>query len=116
MNTKHMLGSLAIVMGLLLSGCSKPVPRGPIQECKDEKILQEVIGIMSHVNPQYPIEDMTPDLRMKEDLGVDGKARIGIRMDLENAFGIKIYPEEIEKARTVSELAYFVEQKVAAKK
>jgi len=117
MNAKHVLVSVAIGFSMLLIGCSqKAASPGPIQKCGDKKILEEVIGIMSHVNANYPIENMRPDLRMKEDLGVDGKARMQIRMDLENDFGIKIYPEEIEKARTVEELAAFVEKKVAAKK
>jgi acyl carrier protein len=36
-------------------------------------------------------------------------------MDLETSFGIKIYEEEIQKARTVNELAAFVEEKLAEK-
>jgi acyl carrier protein len=117
MRTNCLLASLAIGLSLLLIGCgSKPASRGPIKECTDDRILKEVMGIMSHFNANYPIENMTPDLRMKEDLGIDGPARSLIRADLENAFGIKIYPEEIEKARTVSELAYFVEQKVGKKR
>jgi len=117
MKAKHVLASLAVGLSVWLIGCGKsepPAPK-PVQECKDPKILDQVMGIMSQAQ-DYPIEDMKPDLKMVDDLGVNGAARIQIRLDLQQAFGIDLYPEEIKEARTVSELAAFVEQKVAKKK
>lgn len=54
-------------------------------------------------------------MSLGKDLGIEGAVRMQLRMDLEHAFGIKIFEEEIQKARTVSELAAFVEEKVKKK-
>jgi len=117
MSAKQLLASLTIGLSVWLSGCAKgepPAPR-PILECEDPKIVQEVQNILANTQG-FRIEDMTPDMRMVEDLGIDGASRIKIRYDLQQNFAIKIHEDEIKQARTVSELAAFVEKKRAAKK
>lgn len=102
-----------VCLSALLAGCGKPEPPPapkPIQECKDPAVLERVKGILS-TQLDYPLEDLKPDMRLKEDLHIGGPTRIQLRMDFETAFGIKIFEEEIEKARTISELAAFVDEK-----
>jgi acyl carrier protein len=111
---KQLLTLLAVCLSVWLTGCGSPEPppaSKPIQQCKDEKTLNEVRGILSSAL-HFPIEDLKPDMRLTEDLGIGGPARIQIRMDLEQSLGIKIFEEEIKKARTVTELAAFVDEKV----
>lgn len=109
--------SLAAFSLFVLCGCGSPEPPPapkPIQQCKDEKILTDVIGVLSSAL-DFPIEDLKDDMSLGKDLGIEGAVRMQLRMDLENAFGIKIFEEEIQKARTVNELAAFVEEKVKKK-
>lgn len=118
MRARHWVVGLVVALAAGLTGCGKaepPAPPAPIQSCKDQELLNKVTGILAKAQ-DFPIEDMKPEMRLTEDLGINGPARALIRMDFENAFGIKIFDEEIAKARTVSELAALVEQKVKAKK
>lgn len=115
--TKRLLAPLSICLSVWLVGCGSPEPPSapkPIQQCKDVKILDQVRGVLSSAL-SFPIEDLKADMTLDKDLGIGGPARIQIRMDLETSFGIKIYEEEIQKARTVNELAAFVEEKLAEK-
>lgn len=102
-----------VCLSALLAGCGKPEPppaTRPIQESKDPAVLERIKGILS-TELDIPLEDMKPDMRLKEDLHITGPVRIKLRMDIDSALGVNLFEEEIDKARTVSELAAFVEEK-----
>lgn len=49
-------------------------------------------------------ELITPQARLKEDLGIDSLAAVELAMELESEFGVRIEDEELEGLKTVQDI------------
>jgi acyl carrier protein len=83
------------------------VPDGDIS-----RAVQSVLAEKLH----RPVDEITPDADLEKDLNVDSMSMIQVNIALEEQFQIEmpefVEPEEIQ-VHTVSDLADFVEAKVA---
>ena len=57
-------------------------------------------------------EKITPDARLKEDLGIDSLDVVDIVVIVERNFGFKIKPEEMKGVDTYSKFCDYIETKV----
>ena len=57
-------------------------------------------------------ENITPDARLKEDLGIDSLDFVDIVVIVERTFGFKIKPEEMKGVDTYSKFCDYIETKV----
>ena len=58
-------------------------------------------------------ENITPDAKLKEDLGIDSLDFVDIVVIVEKNFGFKIKPEEMAGVITLSQFCDYIESKVA---
>ena len=58
-------------------------------------------------------ETITPEARLKEDMGVDSLDFVDIVVIVEKNFGFKIKPEEMAGITTLSQFCDYIESKVA---
>lgn len=58
-------------------------------------------------------ENITPDARLKEDLGIDSLDFVDIVVIVERTFGFKIKPEEMAGVQTLSQFCDYIQSKVA---
>ena len=57
-------------------------------------------------------EEVRPDARLREDLGIDSIYAVELTLQLEEIYGVVIEYEEIEHLLTVNDLVKLVEKKV----
>ena len=57
-------------------------------------------------------EEVKPEARLKEDLGIDSIYAVELTLQLEEIYGVVIEYEEIEHLLTVNDLVKLVEKKV----
>ncbi len=57
-------------------------------------------------------EEVKPEARLREDLGIDSIYAVELTLQLEEIYGVVIAYEEIEHLKTVSDLVNLVEKKV----
>lgn len=57
-------------------------------------------------------EKITPDARLKEDLGIDSLDFVDIVVIIERDFGFKIKPEEMVGVNTFSKFCDYIETKI----
>ena len=57
-------------------------------------------------------EEVKPEARLREDLGIDSIYAVELTLQLEEIYGVVIAYEEIEPLKTVSDLVNLVEKKV----
>ena len=55
-------------------------------------------------------EEMTPDMLLVDDLGLNSVSYFAIVFDLEDAFDIEIPDEKAEKIKTVGEAVSYIEE------
>lgn len=58
-------------------------------------------------------ENIKPDAKLKEDLGIDSLDFVDIVVIVERNFGFKIKPEEMAGVQTLSQFCDYIESKVA---
>lgn len=58
-------------------------------------------------------DKITPDARLKEDLGIDSLDFVDIVVIVEKKFGFKIKPEEMAGVKTLTEFCDYIEKKVS---
>ncbi|SFN83566.1 acyl carrier protein [Eubacterium pyruvativorans] len=58
---------------------------------------------------------ITPEAKLKEDLGIDSLDAVELAMAIEEAFDIKIDDEDLKKLITVQDIVNCVEKNTAAK-
>ena len=58
-------------------------------------------------------ENLTPDAKLKDDLGIDSLDFVDIVVIVERNFGFKIKPEEMAGVVTLSQFCDYIESKVA---
>ena len=58
---------------------------------------------------------ITPEAKLKEDLGIDSLDAVELAMAIEEAFDIKIDDEDLKKLSTVQDIVNCVEKNTAAK-
>ena len=68
------------------------------------KIIQEIAKKL-----QKPVEAITPDAKIVEDLGADSLEVVEVIMHLEETFNVKIKEEDQEKLLTIGDLVAYVE-------
>lgn len=57
-------------------------------------------------------EEVKPNARLREDLGIDSIYAVELTLQLEEIYGVVIEYEEIEDLKTVDDLVKLVEKKV----
>ena len=57
-------------------------------------------------------ENIFPEAKLKEDVGIDSLDYVDIVVIVEKNFGFKIKPEEMAKVKTLSQLYDYIESKV----
>ena len=57
-------------------------------------------------------ENIFPEAKLKEDMGIDSLDYVDIVVIVEKNFGFKIKPEEMTKVRTLSQFYDYIESKV----
>jgi len=72
----------------------------------DEKVRQFLID-------DFEIEEevITPDAKLKEDLGIDSLDFVDIVVIVEKLFGFKIVPEELAGVTTLQQFCDYIERK-----
>ena len=58
-------------------------------------------------------ENIAPDAKLKDDLGIDSLDFVDIVVIVERNFGFKIKPEEMAGVATLSQFCDYIESKVA---
>ena len=71
---------------------------------KIQELLAEALNI--------PVEKVTPDAKIVEDLGADSLDVVELLSQLEDEYGIIIPDEDVEKLVTVSDVAMQIEKLV----
>ena len=56
---------------------------------------------------------ITPDARLKEDIGIDSLDFVDIVVIVEKKFGFKIKTEDMAKIKTFSQFCEYIESKIA---
>lgn len=78
-----------------------------------ERKVKEIIARVYRVRP----EELKPETRFIDDLGADSITTIELVAEIEDAFGIEVPDEDVEKNQTVGQaVAYVVEKLKAAGK
>lgn len=54
---------------------------------------------------------VTPEAKLKEDLGIDSLSAVELALELESAFGVRIEDDELAKVITVQDIVDIVTQK-----
>ena len=57
-------------------------------------------------------ENIFPDAKLKEDMGIDSLDYVDIVVIVEKNFGFKIKPDEMTKVKTLSQFYDYIESKV----
>ncbi|MDK6301436.1 acyl carrier protein [Corynebacterium sp. UMB9976] len=60
-----------------------------------------------------PLEEITPDARIEEDLAIDSLSRIDIITQAEDKFGVRIDEMDLQASMTVKEFAELIEARRA---
>ena len=58
-------------------------------------------------------ENIFPEAKLKEDMGIDGLDYVDIVVIVEKTFGFKIVPQEMTNVKTLSQFYDYIESKVA---
>lgn len=58
-------------------------------------------------------ENINPDAKLKDDLGIDSLDFVDIVVIVERNFGFKIKPEEMADVQTLSQFCDYIESKIA---
>ena len=59
-------------------------------------------------------ENIYPEAKLKEDMGIDSLDYVDIVVIVEKSFGFKIKPEEMANVKTLSQFCDYIESKVNA--
>ena len=68
-----------------------------------KKVLVEAINVEE--------EEIKPEAKLNEDLGIDSLAAVELALELENEFGIRIEDEELANLVTVQDVMDIIEKK-----
>ena len=68
-----------------------------------KKVLVEAINVDE--------EEIKPEAKLNEDLGIDSLAAVELALELENEFDIRIEDEELAKLVTVQDVMDIIEKK-----
>lgn len=58
-------------------------------------------------------DNIFPEAKLKEDMGIDSLDYVDIVVIVEKTFGFKIVPQEMTKVKTLSQFYDYIESKVA---
>ena len=68
-----------------------------------KKVLVEALNVDE--------EEIKPEAKLNEDLGIDSLAAVELALELENEFGIRIEDEELANLVTVQDVMDIIEKK-----
>ena len=79
----------------------------------DRKEIEEKVKEFLIEDLEIDEEEIKPEARLKEDIGVDSLDFVDIVVIVEKKFGFKIKTEEMAKVKTFSDFCDYIEQKTA---
>lgn len=68
---------------------------------KDEAVYESVVSFLEN----YTEEEITPDSRLKNDLGLDSISLFTLISEFEERFGIEVPDEDLNRIYTVKDVA-----------
>lgn len=78
----------------------------------DRTMIEEKVHNFLIEDLEIEEEKITPDAKLKEDLGIDSLDFVDIVVIVEKNFGFKIKPEEMQGVDTFSKFCDYIEMKV----
>lgn len=78
---------------------------------ENTKVAQDVVATI-HARMGVPVERITPQADIVNDLGADSLDFIELIMDLEEKFDIEIKETEFEDIHTVEDVTRFIEKRL----
>ncbi|MEM0023912.1 MAG: acyl carrier protein [Thermofilaceae archaeon] len=81
-----------------------------LSEREIEARVKEIIARIYRVKP----EELKPETRFIDDLGADSITTIELVAEIEDAFGIEVPDEDVEKNQTVGQAIAYVIEKLRA--
>lgn len=82
-----------------------------MDEKEVERRVKEIIARIYRVDPS----ELKPETRFIDDLGADSVSTIELVAEIEDAFGIEVPDEDVEKNQTVGQAIQYVIEKLRAK-
>ncbi|MDY3858757.1 MAG: acyl carrier protein [Muribaculaceae bacterium] len=80
----------------------------------ERKEIEEKVKAFLIDDLEVDEENIAPDARLKEDIGIDSLDFVDIIVIVEKNFGFKIKPEEMAGVLTLSDFCDYIERKVNA--
>jgi len=78
----------------------------------DRKEIEEKVRNFMIEDLEIDEEKITPEARLKDDLGIDSLDFVDIVVIVEKTFGFKIKPEEMQGVTNFTEFCDYIEMKV----
>lgn len=78
----------------------------------DAALLNRVMEAVVEADGTVKMADLTPDTDFEKDLGFDSLTRVEAVMEFEDEFGITIADEDMEKLRTIRDVAEYIAQRL----
>ena len=72
-----------------------------------KELTTKICGIVAK-QLRKPVESITPDKKMKEDLGADSLDVVEMMMGLEDQYGITIPDEQLMNMKTIDDVASYI--------
>lgn len=76
----------------------------------EKEIYAKIVAVIQERNTIK--NDITPELNLKDDLGVDSVDLMEFMIDLEDAFDIEIPDENIDEFKTLSDVVSYIHGKI----
>ena len=74
--------------------------------------IEEKVKVFLIDDLEIEEENIFPEAKLKEDMGIDSLDYVDIVVIVEKNFGFKIKPEEMTKVKTLSQFYDYIESKV----
>ena len=78
----------------------------------ERKEIEEKVKAFLIEDLEIEEEDLAPEAKLKDDLGIDSLDFVDIVVIVEKNFGFKIKPEEMQGIVTLSQFCDYIESKV----
>jgi acyl carrier protein len=78
----------------------------------EKKEIEQIVTEFLIDDLEIDAEKITPDAKLKDDLGIDSLDFVDIVVIVEKKFGYKIKPEEMVNVATFSQFCDYIESKV----
>ena len=78
----------------------------------ERKEIEEKVRMFLIEDLEIDEENIAPEAKLKDDLGIDSLDFVDIVVIVEKSFGFKIKPEEMQGVVTLSQICDYIESKV----